>query len=328
MEQFWLEAAIDTTSDCLDDLAAYLTACGMEGLVLEDEADFEQFADENKPFWDDVDDSLKAERSGITRIKFYVTEDDEGRAMLEEIRSGLSAFRERVGKETGTLAVHVTSLQEEDWSNNWKKYYHPFPVGEKLYIVPEWMRGETIPEERIPLYLNPGLIFGTGSHGTTRLVLEGVEKYVQTDDNVLDLGTGSGILAIAALKLGAKRAVGCDIDPKAADVARENASYNGIGDAFQVCTGDITSDAELQSRIAGKYELVLANIVADVIIPLSAVAGDYLAPGGVFLTSGIIAHRADDVRYALEKNGFVITDRSDREGWVSYTAKRAQDLLD
>lgn len=326
MEQFWLEAAIDTAPDCLDDLAAYLTACGIEGLVLEDEADFEQFADENKPFWDDVDDALKNDRMGLTRAKFYVTEDEEGRALLEEMKAGLPGFRARVGKDAGTLSVTVTSLQEEDWSNNWKKYYNPFPVGEKLYVVPEWMRGEEVPEGRIPLYLNPGLIFGTGSHGTTRLVMEGVEKYVHPDDNILDLGTGSGILAIAALKLGAKTAVGCDIDPKASDVARENASYNGIGDEFRVCTGDITSDEALKQELAGKYQLVLANIVADVIIPLSAVAGDYLAEGGVFLTSGIIAHRADDVREALEGNGFTIVERSDRDGWVSYTAKRRADL--
>ncbi len=325
MEPFWLEIAIDTAPDCLDDLAAYLTACGVEGLVLEDEADFEQFADENKPFWDDVDEALKAERSNVTRVKFYVTANEEGRAFLEEVRSGLPAFRERVGKDAGTLAVQITSMQEEDWSNNWKKYYHPFPVGQKLYVVPEWMRDEPVPQGRTPLYLNPGLIFGTGSHGTTRLVLEDVEKYVQTDDNILDLGTGSGILAIAALKLGAKRAVGCDIDPKAAAVARENASYNGIGDAFQLETGDVIHDCALQARLAGTYELVLANIVADVIIPLSAIVGEYLAPGGLFLTSGIIAYRAEDVRQALEENGFAIVERRERDGWVSYTARRASD---
>ena len=324
MEQYWLEVSIDTTPACLEDLAAYLTACGIEGLVLEDEADFTQFADENRPFWDEVDDSLKAACTGVTRVKYYVTQDEEGQAVLDAVTAGLPAFRDRVGKDAGTLAVRTVSLQEEDWSNNWKKYYHPFPVGERLYVVPEWMRGEAVPEGRIPLYLNPGLIFGTGSHGTTRLVMEGVEKYVQTDDNVLDLGTGSGILAIAALKLGAKRAVGCDIDPKAGDVARENAAYNGIGAEFQVYTGDIIGDSELRQALAGQYQLVLANIVADVIIPLSAVAGEYLAPGGVFLTSGIIAHRAEDVREALEQNGFVIVDRQDRDGWVSYTARRAE----
>lgn len=322
MEQYWLEIAIDTAPECTEDLAAYLTACGIEGLVIEDEADFDQFADENRPFWDDVDDALKAQNQGIARVRFYVPEDEEGRALLSEVQSGLNAFRSRVGKDAGTLEVTVNSLQEEDWSNNWKKYYTPFPVGERLYVVPEWMRGEAVPAGRIPLYLNPGLIFGTGSHGTTRLVLEAVEKAVQADDNVLDLGTGSGILAIAALKLGAKYAVGCDIDPKAGEVARENAAYNGIGTEFQVFTGDITCDKALQQQLAGRYQLVLANIVADVIIPLSGVVGDYLAPDGLFLTSGIIAHREADVRTALESNGFTILERRERDGWVSFAAKK------
>lgn len=320
MEQVWLECAISTAPGCLDDLAAYLTACGMEGLVLEDAADFEEFADENRPFWDEVDESLRESREGVTRAIFYVTADEEGQARLDEVRAGLPGFRARLGRDAGTLEVSVRSLQEEDWSQNWKKYYAPFPVGERLYVVPEWMRGEPVPEGRTPLYLNPGLIFGTGSHGTTRLCMEGVEQYVRPGDRVLDLGTGSGILAIAALRLGAAQAYGCDIDPKAADVAAENASYNGIGDEFRVFAGDIIQDSQLQAALKGQYQLVLANIVADVIIPLCDVAGDYLAPGGRFLTSGILEARAEEVTEALKRNGFTILERRARDGWVSFTA--------
>ena len=241
---------------------------------------------------------------------------------LAEVQSGLAAFRGRVDKDAGTLAVTTVSLREEDWAENWKQYYQPFPVGDRLYVVPEWMRGEALPEGRTPLYLNPGLIFGTGSHGTTRLCLEGVERYVEPGDRVLDLGTGSGILAIAALLLGAKEAVGCDIDPKAARVAAENASYNGVEESFRVYTGDVNRDQKLKQALAGQYQLVLANIIADVIIPLAAVAGDYLAPGGRFLTSGIIESRAADVAAALTANGFVIVETRTREGWVSYTARK------
>lgn len=323
MEQIWLECAIDTAPGCLDDLAAYLTACGIEGLVLEDAADFDAFADENRPFWDEVDDALRESRQGVTRAVFYVSADEEGQARLDEVRSGLPGFRERLGRDAGTLEVTLRSLQEEDWSQNWKKYYAPFPVGTRLYVVPEWMRGEPVPEGRTPLYLNPGLIFGTGSHGTTRLCLEGVERYVRPGDRVLDLGTGSGILAIAALRLGAALAYGCDIDPKAAGVAAENASYNGIGEEFRVFAGDILRDEGLQTALAGQYQLVLANIVADVIIPLCAVVGDYLAPGGRFLTSGILDSRAEEVAGALQRNGFTILERRDRDGWVSFTALRA-----
>lgn len=204
MDQYWLEVAVDTTPECLDDLAAYLTGCGIVGLVLESEADFDRQLEEGRPYWDDVDEELRASWRGISRVKFYVTQDEDGEARLAEVQSGLAAFRGRVDKDAGTLAVTTVSLREEDWAENWKQYYQPFPVGDRLYVVPEWMRGEALPEGRTPLYLNPGLIFGTGSHGTTRLCLEGVERYVEPGDRVLDLGTGSGILAIAALLLGAK----------------------------------------------------------------------------------------------------------------------------
>lgn len=322
MDQYWLEVAVDTTPECPDDLAAYLTGCGIVGLVLESEADFDRQLEEGRPYWDDVDEELRASWRGISRVKFYVTQDEDGEARLAEVQSGLAAFRGRVDKDAGTLAVTTVSLREEDWAENWKQYYQPFPVGDRLYVVPEWMRGEALPEGRTPLYLNPGLIFGTGSHGTTRLCLEGVERYVEPGDRVLDLGTGSGILAIAALLLGAKEAVGCDIDPKAARVAAENASYNGVEESFRVYTGDVNRDQKLKQALAGQYQLVLANIIADVIIPLAAVAGDYLAPGGRFLTSGIIESRAADVAAALTANGFVIVETRTREGWVSYTARK------
>ncbi len=324
MEQMWLEVSIDTVSPALEDVAAYLTARGIVGLVLEDEAELEQFEDENLSCWASIDEALKQSMQGVSRVKFYVTDDEDGRQRLQDVQAGLEDFRTRLGREAGTLRVSTVSLQEEDWAHNWQKYYQPFPVGERLYVVPEWMRGECVPQGRIPLYLNPGLIFGTGSHGTTRLCLEGVERYVGKGDRVLDLGTGSGILSIAALVLGAEQAVGCDIDPKASRVAAENAGYNGITEAFRVETGDIVSDAALRERLAGRYELVLANIIADVIIPLIPYVGDFLAPGGRFLTSGIIEHRAQDVAQALTDNGYRILERRDREGWVAFTAQRAE----
>ena len=323
MEQNWLEVAIDTAPACLDDLAAYLTACGIVGLVPESEETVAERLEENRPYWDDVDEALRERWRGVSRVKFYVTEDEDGRARLAEVTAGLEAFRGRVEKDAGTLAVTTASLREEDWDENWKQYYQPFPVGVRLYIVPEWLRGGPVPPGRIPLYLNPGLIFGTGSHGTTRLCLEGVEELVRPGDRVLDLGTGSGILSIAALLLGAEQAVGCDIDPKAARVAAENAAYNGVADRFQVYTGDVNADAELREQLSGQYQLVLANIIADIIIPLCAAAGDYLAPGGSFLTSGIIDSRAEDVAQALEENGFTILETRRREGWVSYLAQQS-----
>jgi ribosomal protein L11 methyltransferase len=322
MDQIWLEVTIDTTAAGIEPVCAYLTALGVGGLVVEEEADFEQFADENKSCWDEVDEALKASRLGANRVKCYLTDDEDGRARLEELRAGLAAFRDRTEADCGTLEVTTQSLQEEDWAHNWQKYYEAFPVGQKLYVVPEWERGKPVPDGRTPVYLNPGLIFGTGSHGTTRLCLEGLERYVVPGQPVLDLGCGSGILAIAALVLGASSAKGCDIDPKAVRVALENAGFNGVEDRLEVYCGDVTGDETLKAQLQGQYPLVLANIIADVIIPLSAHVGQFLTPDGVFLCSGIIAHREQDVRQALESNGLHIFDRQEREGWVSFAAKQ------
>jgi ribosomal protein L11 methyltransferase len=219
----------------------------------------------------------------------------------------------------------MVSLREEDWATSWQKYYQPIPVGKRIYIVPEWMRGQSVPDGRTPLYLNPGLTFGTGAHATTQLCLELLEEAVCPGDKVLDLGCGSGILAIAALGLGASHATGVDIDPKAVDVAYENAEMNGIGkDRLTVLAGNVLGDKKLAAKLEpGQNHVVLANIVADVIIPLSAVAGDFLSPGGVFLTSGIIDTRADEVASAIEQNGFVITKRLERSGWCAFRAEGA-----
>jgi len=323
MYETWLEVRIDTVSPCLDDVAAYLTARGIVGLVIEDENDLEQFEDEQQACWSEIDEEFKDSFKGLSRVKFYVTDDEDGHARLEEVKAGLPAFRDRVGKDCGSLAVSTVSLREEDWAHNWQKYYQPFPVGEKLYVVPEWMREMEVPEGRTAMILNPGLIFGTGSHGTTRLCLEGVERFAKEGDRVLDLGTGSGILSIAAILLGASEAVGCDIDPKASRVAAENASYNGISSQFRVETGDVIGDDGLREKLAGCYDLVLANIIPDVIIPLIPYVKEFLAPGGKFLTSGIIEHRAEDVVNTLKENGYTILERHDREGWVAYITQRS-----
>ena len=199
------------------------------------------------------------------------------------------------------------------------------PVGERLYIVPEWEREQPVPAGRVPLYLNPGLTFGTGSHASTQLCLMGLEEYTLPGCAVLDLGCGSGILSIAALALGAGEAAAVDIDPKAVDVAYENAAMNGIGrDRYTVRAGNVLSDRGLVAELAQKtFALVLANIVADVIIPLSAQAGRFLAPGGVFLCSGIIDTRADEVQAALERNGLRVFQRREQNGWVALAARQA-----
>lgn len=311
METVWLEVTVETTQQALDGVAARLTMNGANGLVIEDEEDFKNFLEQNRQYWDYVDDQLLERMKGAARVKFYVTDDPHGRAQLAAWMAGIDA------------PYTTARLKENDWATSWQKYYKPMAVGERVYIVPEWEKGEPVPSGRTALYLNPGLIFGTGSHASTRLCLEGVERYVQPGGRVLDLGCGSGILSIAALLLGGGEAVGVDIDPKAVGVAYENAAMNGIGrDRYTVRAGDVIADAGLKAELArSRYQLVLANIVADVIIPLSAHVGELMAPGGVFLCSGIIDTRANEVAAALERHGLHIVEKRERDGWVAYAAK-------
>ena len=224
----WLEVAVSTTTDRLDELSGKLINAGMTGLVVEDEQEFRQFLENNRQYWDYVDEELEKRMQGISRIKFYVTDDADGKAMLNKYVALLGC------------EYTVTPLGDNDWAYSWQKYYKPLPVGEKLYVVPEWERNEPVPEGKVPFYLNPGLTFGTGSHASTQLCLAGVEEYTAPGCSVLDLGCGSGILSIAALVLGARDAVAVDIDPKAVDVSYENAALNGIGrDRYTVRAGDV-----------------------------------------------------------------------------------------
>ena len=213
----WLEVTLDTTEAELDALCARLTGNGVTGLAIEDEEDFKTFLEQNRQYWDYVDDGLLARMKGVCRVKFYITDDADGRKQLEGWLAGIDQ------------PYSPASLGDNDWAHSWQKYYKPMPVGERLYIVPEWERGEPVPAGKAPLYLNPGLTFGTGSHASTQLCLMGLERYTVPGKPVLDLGCGSGILSIAALKLGAASAAAVDIDDKCRDVAYENAALNGIG---------------------------------------------------------------------------------------------------
>ena len=283
----WIEVSVPTRSDEIDDVCAQLAELGAGGMVVEDETDFQQFLEQNHQYWDYVDDALEAQFRGVSRIKFYLADDDDGRAQLAAIRAG-------IGRELTTATV-----RDSDWENNWRQYYQPIETGERL----------------------PGLIFGTGSHATTRMCLAALEHCAGADRTVLDLGCGSGILGIGALLLGCAHVTGCDIDPKAPEVAAANAALNGFyDDKFTVCAGDILADAGLRRRLGTGYDIVLANIVADVIIPLAALAPAFLTPGGTFVCSGIIDGREDEVAAALTRAGFTVTAHDTLEEWHCFTA--------
>jgi ribosomal protein L11 methyltransferase len=280
---------------------------GAGGFVIENEEDFKDFLETNHQYWDYVDEELENKFKGISRIKCYLTDDEDGLKVLRAINAAYSD-------------VQTSFVEDSDWENNWREYYKPIEVGEKLVVVPEW---EEIPDDgRLPLRLDPGLIFGTGSHATTRMCLAALEKFSGKGVKVLDLGCGSGILGIGALVLGCDSCFGVDIDPKAPDVVMSNAALNGIGsDKMQVCAGDIIGDASLRAYLGTGYNLVLANIVADVIIPLSAVVRQFMAPDAVFICSGIIEHRWVETENTLKANGFEILDHVSEEEWHCFVCK-------
>ena len=303
----YIEVTVNTPGAEIDARCQEMADMGAGGFVIENEEDFKDFLEQNHQYWDYVDDELENQFAGVSRIKCYLTDDEDGLAVLRRINAAYDD-------------VTTSYVEDSDWENNWREYYKPIDVGEKLVVVPEW---EEAPQDvRLPLRLDPGLIFGTGSHATTRMCLAALEKFSKPGVRVLDLGCGSGILGIGALILGCDSCLGVDIDPKAPDVVMSNAALNGIGtDKMTAWAGDIIADTSLRARIGGGYQLVLANIVADVIIPLSAVVRQFMAPGAVFICSGIIEHRWPETEAALISNGFEILDHKSEEEWHCFVCR-------
>ena len=315
----WLELHIDTTNAGLDTVVALLSSLDIDGVVIDDETEFQEFLEDNRQYWDYVDEDLEKEMEGKSRITFYLSEDEEGFAKMGEVRIALQRLKEE-RSDCGTLLMTMDNLADSDWENNWKQYYKPMEIGERLLVIPEWETAEI--GDRVPLILEPGLTFGTGSHATTRLCLTALEKEVKGGEKVLDLGCGSGILSIAALKLGASEATAVDIDDKCLTVAYDNAALNGIGkDTYTVKVGDILSDEKVQAEIGGGYDIVLANIVSDVIIALAPAVHSLVKPGGFFLCSGIIDTRAEEVKGKLLEAGLTILDERSSEGWFAFSCQ-------
>ena len=320
-----LELHIDTVHTGLETVETLLSTLDIDGVVIDDETDFQDFLENNHQYWDYVDEDLEKQMQGKSRITFYLPADETGFSKLAEVRIALQALKEQ-RTDCGTLLLTMENLQDADWENNWKQYYKPMEIGDRLLVIPEWeqdsVRNQSKYAGRVPLILEPGLTFGTGSHATTRLCLTALEKEIRGGENVLDLGCGSGILSIAALKLGAARAEAVDIDDKCLTVAYENAALNGIGkEVYTVRVGDILTDEAMRAEIGGGYDVVLANIVSDVIIGLAPSVRSLLSENGVFLCSGIIDTRAEEVAEHLRQAGWEITETRSSEGWFAYTCR-------
>ena len=322
----WLEVKVDTAPAGLDAVSERLEALGVTGLVIDDEADFHDFLEHNHQYWDYVDEDLEASMKGKSRITFYLPADGDGFDQLAHLRTALQGFKDAHAGKYGTLLMTLENLKDADWENNWKQYYKPMEIGERLLVIPEWeqenVKGQAKYAGKVPLILEPGLTFGTGSHATTRLCLQALDTHIHGSERVLDLGCGSGILSIAALVLGAKEAFACDIDEKCVDVAYENAALNGVGkDRYTVRWGDVLTDKTLQAEFGGGYDMVVANIVADVIMGLSDKVRPFLKEGGLFLCSGIIDDRAEEVLAKLRADGWMVLEQNDSEGWYSFLCR-------
>ena len=318
----WFEITVFTTQEGLEAVAARFDMLGISQVVIEESREsVESFLQEMAQYWDYADiDSIVGSAGPCVRA--YAADLSENKELIRNVEASFCALRkEDVGLDLGSLRLVIALRDEEDWANNWKLYYKPMEIGEKILVCPSWEKADA--KGRLVLSIDPGMAFGTGSHHTTRMCLEYLEKLVKGNETALDLGCGSGILSIAAILLGAKEATGVDVDPIAEKIARENAMLNGIyNDRYKVFAGNILSDEELKKRLlTKKYDIITANIVADVIIALLPLVKELLAPDGVFISSGIIDERYDEVLAALEKNGFIILDTKASEDWRAIQAK-------
>ena len=320
----WIEIFIETTKEGFEPVSGIIYQCGITGVMIEDADDFEEFLENPARDWDYIEDELVEQKHNAKNgITFFVRDNMNGKETFELVKEMLKNAKENEKEiDFGSLDITVKNIKEDDWANNWKKYFKPFAVGDKIVIRPSWEEYNDDGNKTV-LKIDPGHVFGTGTHETTQLCIELIENYLKKDDMVLDIGCGSGILSIASLLLGAKYADAVDIDPNAIDIAYTNAGMNDIGrETYDVVSGNILEDEDLNEKYSGKkYDVVEANIVADVIIALTNKIPKYIKDGGVFISSGIIVERLDDVLEALKGHGFEVLEVKKKKGWSAIASR-------
>jgi ribosomal protein L11 methyltransferase len=312
----WAEINIYTTTEGVDAVTGSLLNLGITGFVIKDSKDFEDFLENKTGNWDYIDDDLMGLKDCETTVTVYLSKDAEGIELFAAVKSELAALKSRDTEGAfGRLEYSTEDIREEDWANNWKQYFKPIEIGEKLLIKPSWEQAAP-GEKRKILEIDPASSFGTGQHNTTRLCLELLERALEGGERILDLGCGSGILSIGALLLGAQAATAVDIDDNSVRIAAENAEKNGISrERYTALCGDITSNSALREQIGTGYDVVCANIVADVLIAMSGMFGGFLKPKGKLVVSGIIDARRDEVLETIKNAGFTLEENRNLDDW-------------
>jgi len=319
----WLEVKIHTESEGVEALSALLMELGAGAVQIEDSAEMKTFLERDERNWDYVDEELLNIKEDYVFIQLYLTHDKDGYDLLNRIQYGLGELKKlELGINMGSLKLEYKIRNEEEWIDNWKKYYRPLEIGNKIVIKPEWEEYENT-DGKVVFNINPGHLFGTGLHQTTQLCLEHLENQVDNETTLLDIGCGSGILSCVSLMLGAKSAFALDLEPGCIRVVGENAQLNDINmDKLAVKSGNALLDKALIKEISeNKYSIIVANIVADIIIALLPLVKKSLDENGVFISSGIIKDRVEDVHKALSESGFAIIDTTYKDEWVSVVSR-------
>lgn len=319
----WLETEIFTSTNGVDELCANLLDVGIKGFVIKDANDFQEFLDNKYGHWDYIDDDLMNLSNCETSVTVYIPDDTQGAEMIITLKALLKKLKSNdVDNKFGRLEFQFSNVKEEDWANNWKQYFKPLKVGEKLLIKPSWEEYNNL-DNRIILEIDPASSFGTGQHNTTKLCLEFLETCIQKGDKVLDLGCGSGILSIGAMLLGAESIVAVDIEDHCIRTAIENAQKNNIPlEKYVAYCGDIINDVELSNKINDTYDIITANIVADVLIGMRNHFKKYLKDNGILIISGIIDERKDEVIEKITEIGFTVEGIKELDGWVSVKLRK------
>lgn len=314
----WKSFRLKTTTQAEDIVSSMLADLGVEGVQIEDKIPLTA-ADKEQMFVDILPETEADD--GIAHLSFYLEEDADTESILKNVRQELEEMSEFM--DLGECSIEESETEDVDWVNNWKQYFHQFYVDDIL-IIPSWEDVKPEDEDKMVIHIDPGTAFGTGMHETTQLCIRQIRKHVTQDTEILDVGCGSGILGMLALKFGAKHSVGTDLDPCAIDATYENMEVNGISkDQYEVMIGNIIDDKAVQDKVGYEcYDIVVANILADVLVALTPVIVNQLKKGGIYITSGIIDDKEETVVEAVKKAGLEVLEVTYQGEWVSVTARK------